>query len=121
VAAIVVEPVQREGGFIAPPKGYFQEVAALCKEHGILFVADEIQSGMGRTGKMFAIEHWDVVPDLVTVAKSLAAGMPLSAVVGRADIMDCVHPGGLGGTYGGNPLACAAGLAVMEDGLAAMG
>ncbi|MCG8564139.1 MAG: 4-aminobutyrate--2-oxoglutarate transaminase [Desulfobacterales bacterium] len=114
VAAIVAEPVQGEGGFIAPPKGYFKEVAALCKEHGILFVADEIQSGMGRTGKMFAIEHWDVVPDIMTVAKSIAAGMPLSAVVGRCEIMDSVHPGGLGGTYGANPVACAAGLAVMD-------
>jgi 4-aminobutyrate aminotransferase/(S)-3-amino-2-methylpropionate transaminase len=114
VAAIVAEPVQGEGGFIAPPEGYFQEVAALCKEHGILLVADEIQSGMGRTGKMFAMEHWGVEPDLVTVAKSLAAGMPLSAVVGKAEIMDSVHAAGLGGTYSGNPLACAAGLAVME-------
>jgi len=114
VAAIVVEPVQGEGGFIVPPDGYFQELAALCKEHGILFVADEIQSGMGRTGKMFAMEHWGVEPDLMTVAKSLAAGMPLSAVVGKTEIMDCVHPGGLGGTYGANPVACAAGLAVME-------
>ena len=114
VAAIIAEPIQGEGGFICPPKGYFQAVAKLCKEHGILFVADEIQSGMGRTGKMFAIEHWGVEPDLMTVAKSLAAGMPLSAVVGRAEIMDCVHPGGLGGTYGANPVSCAAGLAVME-------
>lgn len=114
VAAIVAEPVQGEGGFIAAPEGYFQEVAAICKEHGILFVADEIQSGMGRTGKMFAIEHWGVEPDLMTTAKSLAAGMPLSAVVGKAEIMDCVHPAGLGGTYSGNPLACAAALAVLE-------
>ncbi len=114
VAAIVAEPVQGEGGFIAPPDGFFKEVAALCKEHGILFVADEIQSGMGRTGKMFAMEHWGVVPDLVTVAKSLAAGMPLSAVVGRREIMDSVHLAGLGGTYSGNPLACAAALAVLD-------
>lgn len=114
VAAIVAEPVQGEGGFIAPPEGYFQEVATLCKEHGILFIADEIQSGMGRTGKMFAMEHWGVEADITTVAKSLAAGMPLSAVVGKAEIMDCVHPGGVGGTYGANPLACAAALAVME-------
>ena len=115
VAAIVAEPVQGEGGFIVPPPGYFQELAALCKEYGIVFVTDEIQSGMGRTGKMFAIEHWaGVEPDLMTVAKSLAAGMPLAAVVGRAEIMDSVHPGGLGGTYGANPVACAAGLAVME-------
>ncbi len=114
VAAIIAEPIQGEGGFIAPPEGYFQELSALCKEHGILFIADEIQSGMGRTGKMFAMENWGVEPDLMTVAKSIAAGMPLSAVVGKAEIMDSVHPGGLGGTYGANPVACAAGLAVME-------
>jgi len=114
VAAVVVEPVQGEGGFIAPPPGYFQELAKICRDNGILFVADEIQSGMGRTGKMFAIEHWGVEPDLITVAKSLAAGMPLAAVVGRAEIMDAVHAWGLGGTYGGNPVACAAGLAVLE-------
>jgi 4-aminobutyrate aminotransferase / (S)-3-amino-2-methylpropionate transaminase / 5-aminovalerate transaminase len=114
VAAVVVEPVQGEGGFIVPPAGYFQEFAKICRDNGILFVADEIQSGMGRTGKMFAIEHWDVEPDLITVAKSLAAGMPLAAVVGKQEIMDAVHPWGLGGTYGGNPVACAAGLAVLE-------
>jgi 4-aminobutyrate aminotransferase/(S)-3-amino-2-methylpropionate transaminase len=114
VAAVVAEPVQGEGGFIAPPPGYFQELVKICRDNGILFVADEIQSGMGRTGKMFAIEHWGVEPDLITVAKSLAAGMPLAAVVGRAEIMDAVHAWGLGGTYGGNPVACAAGLAVME-------
>jgi 4-aminobutyrate aminotransferase/(S)-3-amino-2-methylpropionate transaminase len=114
VAAVVAEPVQGEGGFIVPPPGYFQELAKICRDNGILFVADEIQSGMGRTGKMFAIEHWDVEPDLITVAKSLAAGMPLAAVVGRAEIMDAVHSWGLGGTYGGNPVACAAGLAVLE-------
>lgn len=115
VAAIVAEPIQGEGGFIAPPPGYFQELSALCREYGIVFVCDEVQSGMGRTGRMFAIENWEgVVPDLMTVAKSVAAGMPLSAVVGRAEIMDSVHPGGLGGTYGANPVACAAALAVME-------
>ena len=114
VAAVIAEPVQGEGGFIAPPPGYFQELAKICRDNGILFVADEIQSGMGRTGKMFAIEHWDVEPDLVTVAKSLAAGMPLAAVVGKAEIMDAVHAWGLGGTYGGNPVACAAALAVLE-------
>jgi 4-aminobutyrate aminotransferase/(S)-3-amino-2-methylpropionate transaminase len=114
VAAVVVEPVQGEGGFIVPPAGYFQELAKICRDNGILFVADEIQSGMGRTGKMFAIEHWDVTPDLITVAKSLAAGMPLAAVVGKQEIMDAVHPWGLGGTYGGNPVACAAGLAVLD-------
>jgi 4-aminobutyrate aminotransferase/(S)-3-amino-2-methylpropionate transaminase len=114
VAAVVAEPVQGEGGFIAPPPGYFQELIKICQDNGILFIADEIQSGMGRTGKMFAIEHWGVEPDLITVAKSLAAGMPLAAVVGKAEIMDVVHPWGLGGTYGGNPVACAAALAVLK-------
>jgi 4-aminobutyrate aminotransferase / (S)-3-amino-2-methylpropionate transaminase / 5-aminovalerate transaminase len=114
VAAVVAEPVQGEGGFIAPPDGYFQKLVEICKKHGILFVSDEIQTGMGRTGKMFAIEHWGVAPDLITVAKSLAAGMPLSAVVGRQEIMDAIHPGGLGGTYGANPLACEAALAVLD-------
>ena len=114
VAALIAEPVQGEGGFMTPPPEYFPKVAKICSEKGILFIADEIQSGMGRTGKMFAIEHWGVEPDIVTVAKSLAAGMPLSAVVGRAEIMDSVHVSGLGGTYGANPVACRAGLAVME-------
>lgn len=114
VACVVAEPVQGEGGFIAPPPGYFQELVRICREHGILFVADEIQSGMGRTGRMFAIEHWGVEPDLLTVAKSLGAGMPIAAVVGRAEILDSVHPWGLGGTYGANPVACAAALAVLE-------
>jgi len=114
VAAVVAEPIQGEGGFIVPPPGYFQELVKICRDNGILFIADEIQSGMGRTGKMFAIEHWGVEPDLIIVAKSLAAGMPLAAVVGRAEIMDAVHAWGLGGTYGGNPVACAAGLAVLE-------
>lgn len=114
VACVVAEPVQGEGGFIAAPEGYFQVLAEICRENGILFVADEIQSGMGRTGKMFAIEHWGVAPDLMTTAKSLGAGMPISAVVGRQEIMDCVHPFGLGGTYSGNPVAAAAALAVLE-------
>jgi 4-aminobutyrate aminotransferase/(S)-3-amino-2-methylpropionate transaminase len=114
VACIVAEPVQGEGGFITPPPGYFQELVKICRENGILFVADEIQSGMGRTGTMFAIEHWGVEPDLITVAKSLGAGMPIAAVVGRQEIMDSVHPWGLGGTYGGNPVASAAALAVLE-------
>ncbi|MGB8427168.1 MAG: 4-aminobutyrate--2-oxoglutarate transaminase, partial [Desulfobacterales bacterium] len=114
VACVVAEPVQGEGGFIAAPEGYFQELAGICRENGILFVVDEIQSGMGRTGKMFAIEHWGVEPDLITVAKSLGAGMPISAVVGRKEIMDAVHPFGLGGTYSGNPVASAAALAVLE-------
>ncbi len=114
VACVVAEPVQGEGGFICPPPDYFQGLAQICKDNGILFIADEIQSGMGRTGEMFAIEHWGVTPDLITVAKSLAAGMPLAAVVGRQDVMDAVHPWGLGGTYGGNPLACEAALAVLK-------
>ncbi len=114
VACVVAEPVQGEGGFIAPPPGYFQELVKICRENGILFVSDEIQSGMGRTGKMFAIEHWGVEPDLITVAKSLAAGMPIAAVVGRKEVMDSVHPWGLGGTYGSNPVASAAALAVLE-------
>jgi len=114
LAAVVAEPVQGEGGFIAPPPGYFQELARICRDNGILFVADEIQSGMGRTGKMCAIEHWEVEPDMVILAKSLAAGMPLAAVIGRQKIMDSIHDWGLGGTYGGNPVACAAALAVLD-------
>jgi 4-aminobutyrate aminotransferase/(S)-3-amino-2-methylpropionate transaminase len=113
-AAIIVEPVQGEGGFIVPPKGYFQRLKAICEANHVLFIADEIQTGIGRTGTMFAMEHFGVVADLTTVAKSLAAGMPLSAVVGRKEIMDAVHPSGIGGTYGGNPVACAAALAVMD-------
>jgi 4-aminobutyrate aminotransferase/(S)-3-amino-2-methylpropionate transaminase len=114
-AALIVEPVQGEGGFITPPKEYFPKLAQICKDNGILFVSDEIQAAMARTGnKMFAIEHWGVEPDMVTVAKSLAAGMPLSAVVGKQEIMDSIHPGGVGGTYGGNPVCCAAANAVLE-------
>ncbi len=113
-AAVIVEPIQGEGGFITPPPGYFPKLKAICEAHGILFIADEIQSGMGRTGTMFAMEHWNVTADITTVAKSLAAGMPLSAVVGKKEIMDTVHPGGIGGTYGGNPVACAAALAVFD-------
>lgn len=113
-AALIVEPVMGEGGFITPPPEYFPKLIKMCHDNGIVFIADEIQTGMGRTGKMFAMEHWHVEPDLMTVAKSLAAGMPLSAVVGRKEWMDAVHPLGIGGTYGGNPVACRAGLAVME-------
>ena len=113
-AAVIAEPIMGEGGFITPPPEYFPKLVNICSDHGILFIADEIQTGMGRTGKMFAMEHWNLAPDLVTVAKSLAAGMPLSAVVGKKEIMETVHPFGLGGTYGGNPVACAAGLAVIE-------
>lgn len=113
-AAVIAEPITGEGGFITPPPEYFSKLINICRDNGILFIADEIQTGMGRTGKMFAMEHWNMAPDIVTVAKSLAAGMPLSAVVGKKEIMETVHPFGLGGTYGGNPVACAAGLAVMD-------
>ena len=114
VAAIIIEPVLGEGGFVPAPKVFLQRLRALTERHGILLIVDEIQSGFGRTGKFFAIEHSGVSPDLVTVAKSLAAGFPLSGVVGRAEVMDAPGPGGLGGTYGGNPIACAAGLAVLD-------
>ncbi len=114
VAAIVFEPVQGEGGFYIAPKEFVTRLRELCDRHGILLVADEIQSGAGRTGKMFAIEHYGVAADLYTLAKSLAGGFPLSAVVGRAEVMDACGPGGLGGTYAGNPVACAAALAVLE-------
>ncbi len=114
VAAIIFEPVQGEGGFYIAPKDFVLRLRELCDRHGILLVADEIQSGAGRTGKMFAIEHYGVAADLYTLAKSLGGGFPLSAVVGRADVMDACGPGGLGGTYAGNPVACAAALAVLE-------
>jgi len=114
VACVVMEPVQGEGGFIIPPKKFVQTVSEFCKEHGIVFVADEIQTGFGRTGKLFAVEHFDVVPDLMTVSKSLAAGLPLSGVVGRAEILNVAGPGELGGTYSGSPVACAAALAVID-------
>jgi 4-aminobutyrate aminotransferase/(S)-3-amino-2-methylpropionate transaminase len=115
IAAIVIEPVQGEGGFVVPGTGFIPGLAAYAREHGIVFVADEIQSGFGRTGRMFGIEHEGVVPDLVTMAKSLAGGLPLAAVTGAAEIMDSVHPGGLGGTFAGNPLSCAAALAVLDQ------
>ena len=114
VAAVIIEPVLGEGGFVPAPAAFLSQLRELTERHGILLIADEIQSGFGRTGKFFAIEHSGVQPDLITVAKSLAAGFPLSGVVGRADVMDAPDPGGLGGTYGGNPVACAAGLAVMD-------
>ncbi|MES2114646.1 MAG: 4-aminobutyrate--2-oxoglutarate transaminase [Pseudomonadota bacterium] len=113
VAAIIIEPVQGEGGFYAAPPEFLRALRALCDQHGILLIADEIQTGFARTGKMFAMEHSGVVPDLMTIAKSLAGGMPLSAVVGRATVMDAPAPGGLGGTYAGNPLAIAAAHAVL--------
>jgi 4-aminobutyrate aminotransferase/(S)-3-amino-2-methylpropionate transaminase len=115
VACIVVEPVQGEAGFVPAPVTWLRRLRELCDRHGILLVADEIQSGMGRTGELYAIEHSGVVPDLVLSAKSLAAGMPLSAVTGRAEVMDAPHPGGLGGTYSGNPLACVAALATIDQ------
>ena len=114
VAAIVIEPVLGEGGFVPAPFEFMKGLRELCDRHGILLIADEIQTGFGRTGKFFAVEHSGVRPDLMTVAKSLAAGFPLSGVVGRAEVMDAPDPGGLGGTYGGNPVACAAALAVMD-------
>ena len=114
VAALIVEPVQGEGGFYIAPPVFLRELRTLCDRHGILLIVDEVQTGFARTGKMFAIEHSGVVPDLMTVAKSLAGGVPLSAVVGRADIMDAPPPGGLGGTYAGSPLGCAAALAVLD-------
>ena len=113
VAAIIIEPVQGEGGFYIAPKDFMSRLRELCDRHGILLVADEIQSGAGRTGRMFAMEHYGVAADLYTLAKSIAGGLPLSAVVGRADVMDACGPGGLGGTYAGNPVACAAALAVL--------
>jgi 4-aminobutyrate aminotransferase/(S)-3-amino-2-methylpropionate transaminase len=114
VAAIVIEPVQGEGGFIPAPTELIEALRRLCDQHGILLIADEVQTGFGRTGKMFGIEHSGVKPDMITVAKSLAGGFPLSGVIGRAEIMDAPDPGGLGGTYAGNPLACAAALAVLD-------
>jgi 4-aminobutyrate aminotransferase/(S)-3-amino-2-methylpropionate transaminase len=114
VAAVILEPIQGEGGFIVPAEGFVKGLAEFCSELGILFIADEIQSGMGRAGRWFAIEDEGVVPDLITSAKSLGGGLPISAVTGRADVMDAVHAGGLGGTYGGNPVAAAAALAVLD-------
>ena len=115
VACVVIEPVQGEGGFVVAPDGYLSALRAICSDRDILLIDDEIQSGMGRTGKMFAIEHYGVVPDIVTTAKSLAAGMPLAGVTGPADVMESPHVGALGGTYGGNPVACAAALAVIAE------
>ncbi len=114
VAAILLEPVQGEGGFVIAPDDFMQGVRKICDQHGILLIADEVQSGYARTGKLFAMEHYSVKPDLITMAKSLAGGMPLSAVSGRAEVMDAPAPGGLGGTYAGNPLAIASALAVLE-------
>lgn len=113
-AAVIAEPIQGEGGFITPPPDYFTKLSAICRKYGIALIVDEVQSGAGRTGKFFAIEHWGVTPDIITLAKSFAGGMPLSAVIGRADMMNAPHVGGLGGTYSGNPVSCRAALAVLE-------
>src|SRR5438874_5394206 len=114
VAAVVIEPVQGEGGFMVAPPGFLKALKQVCERYGILFVADEIQTGFCRTGRMFAVEHDGVEPDLLIIAKSMGAGMPISGVVGRADVMDAPPPGTLGGTYSGNPVACAAALAVLD-------
>jgi 4-aminobutyrate aminotransferase/(S)-3-amino-2-methylpropionate transaminase len=114
VAAVIAEPVLGEGGFVAPPPDYFKVLIDLCHKHGILFIADEVQSGFGRTGALFASEHYGIEPDLIVTAKSLGGGLPLAAVTGRAEIMDAPGPGGLGGTFAGNPLSCAAALAVLD-------
>jgi 4-aminobutyrate aminotransferase/(S)-3-amino-2-methylpropionate transaminase len=113
VAAIIIEPIQGEGGFIVPAEGFLPALAEWAKEKGIVFIADEVQSGFCRTGEWFAVNHEGVIPDIITMAKGIAGGMPLSAITGRADLLDAVHPGGLGGTYGGNPVACAAALAAI--------
>ncbi|MBX3080191.1 MAG: 4-aminobutyrate--2-oxoglutarate transaminase [Anaerolineae bacterium] len=114
VAAVILEPVQGEGGFIPVPKRYMQHIYKRCQEHGICLVVDEVQTGFGRTGTMFAIEQYDVIPDIIITAKSIAAGMPMSAITGRAEVMDAPHPGGLGGTYGGTPVACVAAIKTIE-------
>ena len=114
VAAILIEPIQGEGGFIVPPKGFLPALSKYSTDNGIIFIADEVQTGFARTGRMFAVEHENVVPDMVVTAKGIAGGLPLAGVTGRAEIMDSVHVSGLGGTYGGNPLACAAALGVFE-------
>ena len=114
VAAIIAEPVLGEGGFVIPPKEFFPVLREICDKHGIVLIADEVQSGIARTGKMFAIEHWGVEPDLIATAKSLGGGLPIGGVTGRAEIMDGAHPGGLGSTFAGNPMACVAALAALE-------
>src|SRR2546430_11876511 len=114
VAGILVEPVQGEGGFVVPPPDFLPGLRKLCTEHQIPLIADEVQTGFGRTGKLFAVDHLGVEPDLIVLAKSLGGGLPLGAVVGRSELMDATNPGGLGGTFGGNPVACAAALAVIE-------
>ena len=115
VAAVIYEPVQGEGGFLPAPDGFIQGVYEICREHGILYISDEVQAGMGRTGTPSAIEHYGVSPDLATWAKSMGGGMPISGVTGRAELMDAVHPGGLGGTFGGNPVSCAAAIVALDQ------
>src|SRR4051794_30836717 len=115
VACIVLEPVQGEGGFIPMPPEFVQALKRICEQHGIVYVDDEVQSGCGRTGTVWAIERLGIEPDLIVSGKTLGGGLPLAAVTGRAELMDAVHPGGLGGTFGGNPVACAAGLAVLDE------
>jgi 4-aminobutyrate aminotransferase len=122
VAAIIVEPVQGEGGYVVPEDGFLQGLRRICDEHGILLIADEIQSGAGRTGRMWAMEHWDVKPDILLTAKGIASGMPLGAMIARADLLERWGPGAHGSTYGGNPVACAAALVtvdLLESGLIA--
>jgi 4-aminobutyrate aminotransferase / (S)-3-amino-2-methylpropionate transaminase / 5-aminovalerate transaminase len=115
VGALIVEPVLGEGGFVVPPKEYFKVLQKICRDNGIIFIADEVQTGFGRTGKMFAVEHFEIAPDILVMAKSIAGGLPLSAITGKTEIMDHPQVGGLGGTYAGNPLACRAGLAVLDQ------
>ncbi|MEJ1090121.1 4-aminobutyrate--2-oxoglutarate transaminase [Microbacterium istanbulense] len=114
LAAVIIEPIQGEGGFIVPADGFLEDVVAWCRDNGVVFIADEVQTGFARTGAMFASEHFGIEPDLITTAKGIAGGLPLAGVTGRADIMDAAHAGGLGGTYGGNPIACAAALASID-------
>ena len=114
VAAVIAEPVLGEGGFVAPPQDYFRILIEICHKHGVLFIADEVQTGFGRTGALFACERYGIEPDIIVTAKSLGGGLPLAAVTGRAEIMDAPGPGGLGGTFAGNPLSCEAALAVLD-------
>lgn len=114
VAAIIIEPVQGEGGFVPVPPRFMQRIRELCTQHGIVMIADEVQCGFARTGKLFALEHYGIAPDIIVTAKSLGAGMPISATTGRAEIMDATHTGGMGGTYGGNPVTCVAAIAAIE-------
>jgi len=114
VAAILIEPVQGEAGFLPVPPRFLTRIRELCTEHGIVMIADEVQCGMGRTARLFAVEHYGIVPDVITIAKSLGAGMPIAAVTGRAEVLDAAHLGGVGGTYGGSPVACAAAIEAID-------